>query len=257
VTVSIKRDATKPTSNGTPSPAANAAGWNNIDVSVSFKCDDNLSGVASCGPAQTVAAEGAGHSATGTAVDNAGNSETTTVSDINIDKTAPGIDWSGGLMDKGEYYFGSVPAAPTCTATDSLSGPDGCTVGGYSGTVGTHWLTATATDVAGNQTVEHHSYTVLAWRLRGFYPADGHGRRREHRQERRHSAAQVRGLRGRYRVDEPLWGVKTRFASREVRSAGGKVRFGPQVSKPLTRSENTRFQGGTESLEPLRSRPGE
>jgi hypothetical protein len=176
VTVSIKRDATKPTIEGSVAPAANAAGWNKTDVNVSFSCDDNLSGVASCGPDQTVAAEGAGRSATGTALDNAGNSDTTTVSGINIDKTAPGIDWSGGPTDGASYYFGSVPAAPTCTATDSLSGPAGCDVTGYFDLVGTHTLAAKAMDVAGNQTVEHHTYTVLAWTLRGFYqPTDMNG----------------------------------------------------------------------------------
>ena len=46
--------------------------------------------------------------------------------------------------------FGAVPAAPTCTGTDQLSGPAGCPVTGYSTAVGTHTLTATATDLAGN-----------------------------------------------------------------------------------------------------------
>jgi hypothetical protein len=53
---------------------------------------------------------------------------------------------------------------------------DGCSVSGYSSAVGTHTLTATADDVAGNQTVEQRTYTVLAWTLRGFYkPTDMSG----------------------------------------------------------------------------------
>ena len=174
--VSIKRDATTPTINGSRSPGPNADGWSNTDVSVSFACADNLSGVASCGPIQTLTTEGAGQSATGAAVDNAGNSGTATVSGINIDKTAPAISWSGGPSDGASYYFGAVPAPPTCTANDSLSGPGGCSVSGYSGAVGTHTLAATADDVAGNQTVEQRTYTVLAWTLRGFYkPTDMSG----------------------------------------------------------------------------------
>jgi hypothetical protein len=176
MSVSIKRDATKPTINGSSSPAPNAVGWNNTDVSVSFVCADNLSGVASCDPDQTLATEGAGQSATGAAVDNAGNSDTATVSGINIDKTPPAISWSGGPSDGASYYFGAVPAPPTCEANDSLSGVDGCSVSGYSSAVGTHTLTATADDVAGNQTVEQRTYTVLAWTLRGFYkPTDMSG----------------------------------------------------------------------------------
>jgi hypothetical protein len=78
--------------------------------------------------------------------------------------------------DGASFYFGAVPAPPTCTANDSLSGPGGCSVSGYSGAVGTHTLAATADDVAGNQTVEQRTYTVLAWTLRGFYkPTDMSG----------------------------------------------------------------------------------
>lgn len=176
VSVSIKRDATKPTIAGVAAPAPNGAGWNRTDVTVSFTCGDNLSGVALCGPNETLTSEGAGQSATGTAIDRAGNGETATVSGINIDKTAPGITWNGGPADGGSSYFGSVPAAPTCTASDSLSGPNGCAVTGYSDAVGQHVLTATARDLAGNERVETRTYTVLAWTLHGFYqPVDMNG----------------------------------------------------------------------------------
>jgi hypothetical protein len=254
VTVSIKRDATPPTISGSRSTDANAYGWNNADVVVSFLCEDNLSGVASCGPDQTLGFEGAGQSVTGTAVDDAGNSASTIVDGINIDKTAPtisagattdpnsagwynhdvtvhftcadrlagipdgacptdqalsdegaavasaaqtvkdkagntsdpsnvvtvsidktapGITWNGGFHDGDIYYFGFVPPEPSCTASDALSGPNGCTVEGYATTLGAHTLTATAKDVAGNQTVDDQSYKVLAWTLNGFYqPVD-------------------------------------------------------------------------------------
>lgn len=174
VSVTIKRDATAPTISGSPSPAANGAGWNNSNVTVSFTCADAISGVASCGPDQTLSSEGAGQSATGAAVDNAGNSASATVSGIDIDKTAPTVSLVGGPADGGSYYFGSVPAAPTCSASDALSGLAGsCTVSGYSAAVGTHTVTATATDKAGNQSNATAGYTVLAWTLHGFYqPVD-------------------------------------------------------------------------------------
>jgi hypothetical protein len=174
VNVTIKRDATKPTISGSASPAANSNGWNNTDVTVSFTCADNLSGVASCGPDGTLSSEGTGQSATGTAEDQAGNSDTATVGGINIDKTAPAVALVGGPADGGSYYFGLVPAAPSCTASDGLSGLDGsCSVSGYGTTVGPHTVTATATDKAGNVATQSHTYTVLAWTLSGFFqPVD-------------------------------------------------------------------------------------
>ena len=52
--------------------AANAAGWYQDDVTVSFSATDALSGVASTSEPK-VLGEGAGQSATGTAKDVAGN----------------------------------------------------------------------------------------------------------------------------------------------------------------------------------------
>ena len=58
--VTIKRDPTAPTISGSASPAPNTNGWNNSDVTVSFSYADNLSGLASCGPDQTLSGDGAG-----------------------------------------------------------------------------------------------------------------------------------------------------------------------------------------------------
>src|SRR5919106_719404 len=172
--VTIKRDATAPTISGIASPAANSNGWNNSDVTVSYTCDDNLSGVDSCSATETLSTEGAGQSSTGTAVDNAGNSATVTVSGINIDKTGPTVSLVGGPTNGASYYFGFVPAAPTCSASDGLSGLDGtCSVSGYGTAVGSHTVSASATDRAGNTASASASYTVLAWTLNGFYqPVD-------------------------------------------------------------------------------------
>jgi hypothetical protein len=176
--VIVKRDATAPMISGSASPAPNGAGWNNSDVAVSFTCSDNLSGIASCGPNATLTGEGTGQSASGTAVDNAGNSGSATVSGINIDKTAPNVALVGGPANGASYYFGFVPAAPTCSANDTLSGltAAGCGVSGYSNAVGSHTVTASATDNAGNSNSASASYTVLAWTLSGFYnPVDMSG----------------------------------------------------------------------------------
>ncbi len=50
--VVVKLDKTAPTIAGSRSPAANAAGWNNTNIVVSFTCSDALAGIKSC-PATT------------------------------------------------------------------------------------------------------------------------------------------------------------------------------------------------------------
>src|SRR5215211_3920480 len=168
-TFSFKYDATAPTISGSKSPAPTSFGWNNGTVTVNYTCGDNLSGVASCGPTDTLSSEGANQSSTGNATDAAGNTASATVSPINIDKTNPLVSLVGGPAGGGSYYFGSVPNAPTCTASDALSGLDGaCSVSGYSNAVGHHTVTATAKDKAANTASESHTYDVLGWTLKGF-----------------------------------------------------------------------------------------
>jgi hypothetical protein len=176
--VTIKRDATPPTASVTPTPAANTFGWNNTNVTVSFSGSDGLSGIDFCDPDVLLDTEGAGQSASGTCTDRAGNvSATATASEIKIDKTNPSVSLVGGPADGASYYFGFVPAAPTCNASDALSGLDGtCSASGYGSTVGNHTVTATAKDKAGNSAADSASYTVLAWTLSGFYqPVDNGG----------------------------------------------------------------------------------
>jgi len=174
-TFNFKYDNTDPTINGSASPAANGNGWNNSDVTVSFTCSDATSGVpaGNC-PANVVLSEGADQSVTRSVTDAAGNTASDTVSDINIDKTDPNVALNGGPANGQSYYFGSVPNAPTCTASDALSGLAGpCTVSGYGTTVGSHTVTASATDNADNNAEASSTYTVLAWTTKGFYaPVD-------------------------------------------------------------------------------------
>ncbi len=150
-------------------PAPNEDGWNSSEVTLTWSCTDTGSGVVAAKVTQTISTEGANQSATGTCEDKAGNSASDTQSGIDIDLTAPGITWNGGIADGDSFFFGFVPAAPTCDATDALSGPKSCVVTGYSDALGSHTLTATAYDVAGNMSVETRSYTVKAWTLSGFY----------------------------------------------------------------------------------------
>lgn len=180
VTISgINIDKTLPIASASASPAANANGWNNTNVTVTFSGNDGTgSGIDSCDAAVVLSSEGTNQSASGTCTDKAGNvSASAAASGINIDKTAPtGLSFVGGPAAGGNYYFGSVPAAPGCTADGAISGLASCAVTGYSAAVGPHTMTATATDNAGNHATATQSYTVLAWTLNGFYqPVDMNG----------------------------------------------------------------------------------
>src|SRR5215208_4655620 len=89
---------------------------------------------------------------------------------IKRDATDPNVAWNGGPPDGQSYFFGDTPAAPTCDASDALSELDGaCSVSGYSSAVGTHTVTATATDMAGNENTASSTYTVKPYTLNGFY----------------------------------------------------------------------------------------
>jgi hypothetical protein len=126
--VTVKIDNVPPTITADRTPAANANGWNNGPVTITFTCTDNESGTAGCTEPATLFNEGGGQSLTGNAADNAGNTAETTVKGINIDLTAPdiggqlpdptGIDASGA-----KWYTGNVPVTWICS--DGLSGIDG------------------------------------------------------------------------------------------------------------------------------------
>lgn len=91
---------------------------------------------------------------------------------IKRDATAPTVGLVGGPVDGATYYLGldTIPAAPTCSASDATSLIDNCAVTGYSGAVGVHTVKATATDNAGNSaTSSSITYTVANLTLNGFY----------------------------------------------------------------------------------------
>ena len=95
---------------------------------------------------------------------------------IKRDATAPTVAFDQAAPGDGATYpYGLVPAAPTCTANDATSGltAAGCAVTGYSAAVGTHTVTASATDMAGNVGSTARTYTVEPWTLHGFFaPVD-------------------------------------------------------------------------------------
>jgi hypothetical protein len=164
VSTSIKRDATKPTIAGSASPAANANGWNNTSVAVSFACGDNLSGVASCGPNATRALEGRNQSVTGNVSDNAGNSDSATVGGINIDMSAPNApsvsaDRAPEYPGDGGWFRNTVMLSfagagdPDLANGDLGSGVDPASVPAAQtfSSSGSHTASGTVMDLAGNE----------------------------------------------------------------------------------------------------------
>ena|GEM_PF-3682822 len=115
----LSTDSIPPVITAAKSPVANQNGWNNTNVTVSYTCSDAQSGVASCSSPTTLSTDGANQSVTGTAADNAGNSGSTTVSGINIDKTPP-----TATNPTISGWLSLIGATPTITATvsDNLSG---------------------------------------------------------------------------------------------------------------------------------------
>jgi hypothetical protein len=166
-----------------PTAGPNGAnGWYTGEVTNQFQASDDGAGFESplTNPHTFTQSSGTNEGsavtiASGTVTDVAGNEGASINSAaFMIDLSNPyNIAIVGGPAAGGSYVFGSVPAAPTCTADDDISEVAGCIVSGYSAAVGSHTLTATATDNAGRTATATRSYTVLAWTTFGFYsPVD-------------------------------------------------------------------------------------
>jgi hypothetical protein len=172
------RDGTPPviTRAVTGTPGDN--GWYTSDVTVSWHVTDPDGPVtveSGCGT-EVFSTDTPGATSSCTA-SSAGGSAAERVT-VNLDTTPPtDIGSTAGPEDGSSHYFGGVPGAPSgCTADGAVSGLASCVVTGYATECGGHTLTATATDRAGNTGTTDSSYTVLAWRLSGFYqPVDMSG----------------------------------------------------------------------------------
>lgn len=160
-TVTVRIDRTAPTVTGSRLPPANGYGWNNTDVTVNFACSDALSGIALCPSDVVLAGEGANQAATGSASDRAGNTASTTVGDINIDKTPP-VTVASTNPPVNANGWNRGPVLITLAGSDALSGVlstefslDGAGFLPYTAPVsvsgdGVHGLAFRSTDRAGN-----------------------------------------------------------------------------------------------------------
>jgi CSLREA domain-containing protein len=156
-------DTTGPAMTHTITPAApnGTNGWYTSQPTVKFFCTDNVSGVASCSGPTTLSQNASPQTVNGTSIDNAGNHGSDSLSGIKVDTNAPTNIAFSGIQAK-LYPVNSLPPSNSisCTASDSVSGFHDCVVAGYSNAIGSHTLTATATDNAGNHSTSTLTYTV-------------------------------------------------------------------------------------------------
>ncbi len=182
-TIHAKLDKTAPTIDGAATTAPNANGWNNGDVTVHFDCTDGLSTVESCTSDTVISSEGAGQSVAGSVTDKAGNTASTSVDGINIDKTAPAISINTPVP----YGLYTAGTALSFGASDNLSGLDGEAFGlltdidgitshistDFVPSPGVYTLIVEAADKAGNIAHSDQSFFVVYDPTGGFATGGG------------------------------------------------------------------------------------
>jgi hypothetical protein len=159
-------DSTAPVITKTVTGQQGANGWYtgnvNVDWTVSEPQSPNSLQLTGCND-QNITADQAETTYKCSATSSGGSAPEQSVT-IKRDATAPtNIQFVDGPDAGGSYEFGSVPDKPTCDADFAISGKDSCVVTDYSTAVsapGTHTMTATAKDLAGNQGTATRSYTV-------------------------------------------------------------------------------------------------
>ena len=131
-------------------PSANAAGWNNGDVTVTWSCSDAATGEVAPTVSEDVTGEGAALSVTGTCIDNAGLTSSDTQTGIRIDRTAPSV--SAGLVPPANANgWHNQVVTVTFSGSDALSGIESCTSPASIGEGTNQSATGSCTDLAGNE----------------------------------------------------------------------------------------------------------
>lgn len=149
--VTVKRDATAPSISAAKSPEPNEAGWNNEDVTVAYDCDDAGSGIAACADDDVLTGDGADQTAWGRAKDEAGNTATASVENIDIDKTAPAITLASRAPAPNADGWNNESVAVTWACADEMSGAAEESVSQTVEAEGADQsATGTCTDAAGN-----------------------------------------------------------------------------------------------------------
>lgn len=162
--VTINLEISSPHITASGAPPANAAGWNNTDVTITFQCSPAVAPITSCPASQTVSTEGAKQSFSGTVTDSAGNSATAPIT-LNIDKTPPVITAAVSPTPGSNGLINATSATVTFTCSDALSGVLSCPSPITLTTTGLQNISGTATDVAGNT-----ASTSIQFNLQPFPP---------------------------------------------------------------------------------------
>jgi hypothetical protein len=167
----IKQDTVAPTVVASRDGSAYAAahsGWNNTDVTVSYSAADGGSGVSSPA-AQVFGSDGVYTSAALTVTDAAGNtSAPANTLAVKIDKTAPttGLAPASGVYATGTAFsWNSQDQANLSGVAGTVVKVDGVVVStSNAGTLampsGTHTVSVTTTDLAGNVTTDTRTYST-------------------------------------------------------------------------------------------------
>ena len=147
-------DLTAPSISAMLDVAPSPTGWWSIATgapTVSYDCADAGSGLASCSSSHPFG-EGADQGDTGNATDVAGNSGTASVSDIDVDLTAPTIQASIALSAGGSGWWNIATGTPTVSfsCSDGGSGVASCAQAHVFGEGADQGATGTVFDNAGN-----------------------------------------------------------------------------------------------------------
>ena len=154
--------------------ARTSYGWYRTPVTVSFTCTTHGAALTtSCPKPATLSKNRAGQSVSRTIVANDGGTATVTVSNINVDRSAPKVTITGAHNNG--IYSGATPKV-RCSGGDTLSGLASCklteTLSKVTNGVRVSY-TAIASDRAGNTATARGSITVLTVYIQGPHYSDG------------------------------------------------------------------------------------
>lgn len=157
-TLTFSVEATPLAVTASASPTANAAGWNNSPVTISYQCTGGVPPV-QCPASQTVSTQGANQVISATATDAAGQSSSASTT-LNIDLTPPLITAAVSPTPNSNGIINAASATVSFTCSDSLSGILTCPSPVTVTTLGSQTISGAAVDIAGNTSSASIQFTL-------------------------------------------------------------------------------------------------